>query len=107
MPQTRKIIADLKLIPLGVGTSVGKYLGVAIEAIDRLRTVRYQITPMSTVLEAESLDEIFRAVKAAHEAVIGLGAQRVECDLRIDDRLDKPRTMEEKVAAVKGYIGKK
>ena len=106
MPQPRRVIADLSLIPVGVGTSIGRYLGAAIDAIDRLGNVSYQITPMSTMLEAESLDDILRAVKVAHEAVIRLGAQRVECQLRIDDRHDKPRTMEEKVAAVKGYVGK-
>ncbi|MEM3737098.1 MAG: MTH1187 family thiamine-binding protein [Candidatus Bathyarchaeia archaeon] len=106
MPKHGRVIADLSIIPVGVGTSIGKYLGAAIAAIDKLGNVRYQITPMSTILEAESIDDIFRAAKCAHEAVIGLGAQRVECELRIDDRRDKLRTLEEKVEAVREYAAR-
>lgn len=35
-----------------------------------------------------------------------LGVQRIESTLRIDDRKDKPRTMEDKIEAVKSYIKK-
>jgi uncharacterized protein (TIGR00106 family) len=59
---------------------------------------------MGTVLSAKDLDTIFEAVKQAHEAVMAMGVKRVESTLRIDDRRDKPRTMDDKVKAVKEYI---
>ena len=54
--------------------------------------------------EADSLDTILEAVKATHEALFAKGVLRVESILRIDDRRDKPRTMKDKVDAVKRYL---
>jgi len=44
-------------------------------------------------------------MKAAHRAVIAAGARRVLTTLRVDERLDRPRTMEERVERVKAKIG--
>ncbi|MEM4248536.1 MAG: MTH1187 family thiamine-binding protein [Candidatus Nanoarchaeia archaeon] len=70
----------------------------------KIKGLNYKVTPMGTILEANSLEVIFEAVKAAHEAIIAEGILRVESNLRIDDRRDKPRTMKDKVNAVKKYM---
>ena len=57
-----------------------------------------------TILEANNLETVFEAVKAAHEALIAKGVLRVESNLRIDDRRDKPRTMKDKVNAIKKHM---
>jgi len=59
---------------------------------------------MGTVMEADSLETILEAVKAAHEALTAKGILRGESTLRIDDRKDKPRTMKDKVDAIKRYM---
>jgi len=94
------VIAEFSLTPLGVGTSVSKYVAEAHRALKRLKGIRVQLTPMSTIIEAASLDDVYHAIRSAHEAVIRAGVQRVECFVRIDDRRDKPRRMEDKVDAV-------
>ncbi len=55
---------------------------------------------MSTVLESEDLETILHAVILAHTRVTQLGAKRVSSFVRIDQRLDKARTMRDKVLAV-------
>lgn len=55
---------------------------------------------MATTLEVESLDELFKVVKKAHEAVINAGAKRVVTDLKIDDRRNKSATIESKLKAI-------
>ena len=50
------------------------------------------------------MDPILEAVKVAHEAQVFMGIKRIESNLRIDDRRDKPRTMRDKVDAIKRYI---
>ena len=66
-----------------------------------VKGVRLEVTPMGTVLEADSLETILEVVKVAHEALVAKGILRVESTLRIDDRRDKPRTMKDKVVSVK------
>ena len=95
------IIAELTLTPLGVGTGVSGYVKKAFEVIKNAG-VKYELTPMSTIIEAETLEDIFKVVKAAEEAMLNAGAKRVIIDLKIDHRVDKDATMESKKRAVLG-----
>lgn len=105
MERKYKVIADFSIIPVGHGeTSVGRYVAAAIAAMNGIEGLKYDVTPMGTVLEADGLETILEAVRAAHEAVVARGILRVESTLRIDDRRDKPRTMKDKVSAVKAYM---
>lgn len=97
------MIIELSIIPLGVGTSVSRLLAPALRELKR-RGVRYKITPMCTIFEAESLDEALKVVRAAHEAVFKAGVGRVITTIRIDDRRDLKRSMEEKVESLLGLI---
>jgi uncharacterized protein (TIGR00106 family) len=55
---------------------------------------------MGTLLEADNPDDLFKAIKIAHEAVFKAGSQRVVTSVKIDDRRDRQRTMEDKVQSV-------
>lgn len=103
--KTCKVIAYFNIAPVGIkSTSMGSYVAAAIAAINEVKGLKCEITPMGTVMEADSLEPIFEAVKAAHEALTTKGIQRIESTLIIDDRRDKPRTMKDKVDAVKNYM---
>ncbi len=95
----KTIIAQLSITPIGEGTSVSRYVNIALDAI-REEGVHFIVGPMATTLEAESLDELFRVVKKAHDAVINAGAKRVVIDLKIDDRLNKSASMESKLKVI-------
>jgi uncharacterized protein (TIGR00106 family) len=69
-----------------------------------MKGLDFEVTPMGTVLAANNLDSIFEAVRQAHEAVMAKGVKRVVSTLRIDDRRDKARTMDDKVKAVERYM---
>ena len=100
-------IAEFSIIPLGFGgTSIGRHVAEVVNAIKEIKGIRYEATAMGTILEAEKLETLLEAVKVAHEAVFKLGVKRVESTLRIDDRRDKPRTMENKLRSIKGYMAK-
>jgi uncharacterized protein (TIGR00106 family) len=94
------IIAELAIFPTSEGVSVSKYVKKALEAI-KSTGLHYETGAMSTVIEAESMDEIFDAVKRAYDAIVSMGARRIHIDLRIDHRLDKDATIESKKRAVK------
>ncbi|MGQ9469067.1 MAG: MTH1187 family thiamine-binding protein [Nitrososphaerales archaeon] len=106
-PEKIVVIADFSVTPIGLGTtSIGKQIATTINAIKEVKGIKYEVTPMGTVLEAEKLETILEAVKVAHEALFKAGIKRVESHLRIDDRRDKPRTMEDKVKTIKEYMKK-
>jgi len=93
------LIAEVSLAPLGVGTSVSKYVREAVKVL-KASGLKVEVGGMSTTLEAPDLDTLFRAVKAAEEAEFRAGAQRVLIHLKVDDRRDKDATMESKINAV-------
>lgn len=99
------VIVEFSIIPLGGGISVSKFLASALKKLDD-RKVKYEITPMCTIFEAESVEEAFDLVKAAHEAVFRADVKRVLTTVKIDDRRDVKRDMEEKVESLKRTIRK-
>ena len=105
MDKNHSVIADFSIIPIGHSeSSVGRYVAAAVNAFKNVKGLDFEITPMGTVLGAKDLGTIFEAVRQAHEAIMAKGVKRVESTLRIDDRRDKPRTMDDKVKAVKEYM---
>ena len=90
------IVAEVSVSVLGEGTSISRFVRVAVEQLEHsgLRTIS---GPNCTSIEASNIDEILSAVKAAHLAVVDAGAKRVVTNLKIDDRRDKPATMETKM----------
>jgi uncharacterized protein (TIGR00106 family) len=111
MPKKYKVVsmksiitAELQIVPLGTGdTSISKHISEAVKAIEGTG-VKYQLTPMGTVLEANSIDEIFGTVKAAHEALIMMGIKRIVTHVTIDDRRDRPKGMVDKIEAVRSKL---
>ncbi len=95
-----KVIAELVCSPVGESVSLSKYVRAAVREIDAYPEIRVLHHPMGTVIEANSVDEILKVTKLAHEAIFKMGADRVVTTLKIDDRRDKERVMEDKVHAI-------
>ena len=94
------ISAELTIIPIGTSeTSLSKYVAVAVAALDKT-AIKYKLSGMGTLLETENLDELFEALKVAHEAVFRDGVNRVVTSVKIDDRRDREKTMDDKVLSV-------
>ncbi|MFQ6085566.1 MAG: MTH1187 family thiamine-binding protein [Candidatus Bathyarchaeia archaeon] len=98
------VVVELNVIPLGEGSSISRLLAPTVRELER-RVGKYEITPMCTVFEAESAEEAFEVVRAAHEATFSSGVKRVVTTVKIDDRRDVGRGMEEKVESLKKVVG--
>lgn len=86
----KSVLADLSVIPIGTGsTSIGQYITRSIDSLKDIEGIRYQVTPVSTHLEAESVEKIFSATKAVMNALFEMGVQRIVTRLEIDERHDK------------------
>ncbi len=99
------ISAELTIIPIGTSsTSLSNYVAAAVAALNE-SGIKYQLSGMGTLLEAENPDELFDAIKNAHEAVFKAGMDRVVTSVKIDDRRDHDRTMDDKVRSVEEKLG--
>jgi uncharacterized protein (TIGR00106 family) len=95
------ITAELTIIPIGTPTtSLSSYIAAAVEALEKTG-VKFELSGMGTLLEAENSETLFSAIQTAHEAVFNAGAERVATSIKIDERRDQDRTMEDKVLSVR------
>lgn len=93
------IIAALSIFPVGEGTSLSKYVKESLKALDGTG-LKHEPGAMATIIEANNIDELFSAVKKAHEAQVKMGAKRVYMVLTVDDRKDKEATIKSKMQAI-------
>jgi uncharacterized protein (TIGR00106 family) len=92
------IIAEVSIVPLGIGTSVSQYVKKAVKVIES-SGLKNVTGGMSTAIEAPDLDTLFNIIKDAEQAVLDAGAKRVVITLKIDDRRDKDATIDAKIKA--------
>ncbi len=102
------IHAEISVYPIGTdSTSMSIYVARALESISGFDGVRYQLTPMGTVLESDKIEKIFEASKIITETVHRMGVRRVEVILKIDSRSDKDQTIQSKVESVTKHLSKR
>ncbi len=96
------IQAEISIYPMATRTtSASFYIAKAIESIQNVENLRYEINSMGTILESDNMDVINNAAKKMMETVHNLGIDRVEVIIKIDSRRDKHLKMEEKLASIK------
>ena len=96
------IQAEISIYPMATKTtSASFYIAKAIESIQNIEDLRYEINSMGTILESKDIDVINLAVKKMMETVHNLGIARVETIIKIDSRRDKDLKMEEKLDSIK------
>lgn len=98
--------AEISIIPLPRlgGTSMGREVASAFDAIRKVRGVKATLTPLGTQIEAETIDDVFEAIKQAHGAAKAAGSQRIISSVRIDERLDKSQSFRDKVRSVEDRL---
>ena len=90
------IVAEFSTIPLGVGTSASNYV-LAIHELLRESGVKFVPGPMSTAIEVNSFEELFKTIELANKKLAEMGVQRIITSIRIDYRLDKDISIESKL----------
>lgn len=94
-----KVIADICLIPIGVGVSLSRYVKMAYDELVQ-SGLKVQLHPFGTIVEGEYAD-VSRAIENAMQAVHDGGAPRINLTIKMGSRLDKDQSMEDKIKAVK------
>jgi uncharacterized protein (TIGR00106 family) len=93
-----KVIADLCVVPVGVGVSVSAHIA-ACQRVLQEAGLTTQLHAYGTNIEGE-WDSVFAAIKRCHEVVHEMGAPRISTSLKIGTRTDRAQTMADKVSSV-------
>ncbi len=97
---------DISVVPVGTGKpSVSEYVAGAVKLLQKEPGIKYELTAMNTIIEGD-LDKLLSLAQRMHRSAFDAGAKRVVTTIRIDERRDKPLTIEGKIKAVKDKLGK-
>jgi uncharacterized protein (TIGR00106 family) len=100
--------AEISIVPIAGGsdTSMSKEVAAAFDAIRKIKSLKANLTALGTQIEGKDLSSVLQAVKAAHQGAKSAGAKRVISTVRIDERLDKTQTLQDKVKSVRRKLEK-
>ena len=97
-----KVIADLCVVPMGVGVSVSKYV-TACEKVLKEAGLETKLHAYGTNIEGE-WNDVFAAIRRCHEVVHEMGAPRITTTLKFGTRVDKTQTMGDKITSVQNQL---
>jgi uncharacterized protein (TIGR00106 family) len=93
-----KVIADLCVVPLGVGVSLGSYIA-ACEKILAKAGLKTQLHGYGTNIEGE-WDQVMQAIKECHQKLHDMGAPRISSTIHIGTRVDREQSLEDRIRSV-------
>ena len=100
-------VAEISVVPLGTGTpSLSDYVAGAIRVLQGEPGIKYEVTAMATIIEAD-MDKLLSLAGRMHQTAFEAGAKRVVTTIKIDDRRDKPLSISGKLDAVRAKLGGK
>lgn len=97
-----KVIADLCIIPMGVGVSVSREIALC-ERILAEAGLKIRLHAYGTNIEGE-WDAVFAAVKRCHEALHDAGVPRISTTMKFGTRTDRDQGMDDKVRSVEDKL---
>lgn len=96
------VIADISIVPLGVGLSLSRYIA-ACERVFTEAGLKTNLHAYGTNVEGE-WSEVFAALRRCHELLHEMGVPRISTNLRCGTRTDRVQTMDDKTASVESSL---
>ena len=94
-----KLIADISIIPLGVGLSLSKYVAEC-EKVFSDSGLKHKLHANGTNVEGD-WDDIMGALKQCHDTLHEMGVPRIATNVRLGTRMDRESSMDAKVQSVR------
>ena len=98
------LLVFVSMTPLGKGESVSEYVARVVDIVDK-SGLPYVLTPMGTIIEGETWDEVFSVLKEGFEA-LKKDCPRISINMKIDYREGKSGRIFSKVRSVEEKIGR-
>lgn len=99
-----KVVADLCVVPVGVGVSVSEYI-VACSRVLQDAGLKTHLHAYGTNIEGE-WDDVFAAIKRCHEVVHAMGALRISTSIKVGTRTDQNSTIDGKIQSVRDKLAR-
>ncbi|SDK30001.1 MTH1187 family thiamine-binding protein [Microbulbifer yueqingensis] len=99
-----KVHADLCVIPIGVGVSVGEYVAECQRVLEEAG-LEHRMHAYGTNI-AGDWDQVMAAVKRCHERIHAMGAPRISTSLKLGTRTDRPQSLQDKLDSVESRLAR-
>lgn len=96
------VIAQVSIVPVGVGPSVSDYLASCKKVFEE-SGLEHEMHANGTNVQGE-WDDVCAAVRQCHQVIQGLGAPRVLTTLQLDTRTDRDQTLSDRVESVRDKL---
>ncbi|MRI83029.1 MAG: hypothetical protein C6I00_01285 [Nitratiruptor sp.] len=93
------VLMEIAMFPTDVGESKSRYVARVIEVI-RESGLPYQLTPMATIVEGESIEELVALIPKMYHTLEAMGVKRVYSVVKFDIRPSKENRLKQKVQSV-------
>ncbi len=97
------ILTEFAMFPTDKGVSVSKYVSRIIE-IFKQSDYPYQLTPMGTIFETNSMEDTLSVIQRAYD-VLEPDCDRIYSTIKFDIKKDKENMMQQKIESIKRHIG--
>lgn len=98
------VLLEFAMFPTDKGESVSPYVSQVIKMIHDSGN-EYQLTPMGTIIETDTLSQAMTLVEAAYQVLDQAGCDRVYSSLKLDIRKGKAGRLKGKVDSIRKKIG--
>ena len=97
------VLVEFAMFPTDKGTSVSQYVSRIIKVIDN-SGISYQLTPMGTVFETETIPEALHVLELAYQQ-LEPDCTRVYSSVKFDIQKEKSNRMKTKIQSIEDKIG--
>ena len=97
------VLVEFAMFPTDKGESVSEYVSRIIKMFKE-SDINYQLTPMGTVFEVESMEEATAVINNAYKQ-LEPDCNRVYTTIKMDIRKNKSNRMKQKINSIKSKIG--
>ena len=99
------LMTFVTMTPLGKGESVSQYVAKVVDAVDK-SGLPYVITPMGTIIESETWDEVMSVLKNGFNQM-QRECSRISIVIKIDYREGRSRRLKTKVDSLEKKLNKR
>ena len=97
------VLVEFAMFPTDKGASVSEYVSRIIKMIDQ-KGIDYQLTPMGTIFETESMTEALEILNLSYQQ-IEKDCQRVYSSVKFDIQPGKNHRISSKMKSIEDKIG--
>jgi uncharacterized protein (TIGR00106 family) len=94
-------VMEISVVPIGTKSpSLSQYVAGVLKVLESEPNIKYQLTSMGTIIEADSIEKLLSVAGKMHSCVFSQKVKRVVTTIKLDERKDKQLTMDGKVKSV-------